>query len=177
MEGLVDGNWKVLCSGQSVGRMKIDYFDDVKVSKIRLTVTWSVNEPVIRRLSAYYVEDFIAPPERAISPWSEWKNIGVFDTKENAETEVDLTGRIRMPGQFIVKVEPENADMKFRISNVELIYDGRAALESFVTVKGNEININRTAQVTGESRITLRFTLNSKKECRGKILFKPALVY
>ena len=82
-----------------------------------------------------------------------------------------------MPGQFIVKVEPEKADIKFKISNVELIYDGQVALKNFVTVKGNEININRTAQVTGESRISLRFMLKSVTEFRGKILFKPALIY
>ncbi|MCD6225340.1 MAG: alpha-L-fucosidase [Deltaproteobacteria bacterium] len=177
IEGLADGNWKVLCRGQSVGRMKIDYFDEVEVSKIRLNVTRSVNEPVIRKLSAYYVEDFVAPPEHAIRPWSEWKNIAVFDTKEDGSLEINLTGKIKMPGQFIVKVEPEKADIKFKISNVELIYDGQVALKNFVTVKGNEININRTAQVTGESRISLRFMLKSVTEFRGKILFKPALIY
>ena len=82
-----------------------------------------------------------------------------------------------MPGQFIVKVEPEKKDMRCKISNVELIYDGRKTLESFTSVKGNEIHINRTAQVTEENKIVLRFTLTSKTECRGKILFKPTLIY
>jgi alpha-L-fucosidase len=176
IEGLVEGQWKVLCRGESVGRMKIDYFDEVEVSKIRLKVTRAVNEPVIRKFSAFYVEDFVPPPERPISPWSKWKDIGVFDTEKDPDISVDLTGKIRMPGQFIVKAEPENGE-KIKITDVKLIYDGREALESFVSVKGNEININRTAQVTGESRITLRFTLKSKTALRGKILFKPALIY
>ena len=177
IEGLVDGNWKTLCSGQSVGRKKIDYFDEAEVSKIRINVLKSVNEPVIRKLSAFYVEDFVAPPDHAISPWSDWKNIAFFDTRENRDIEIDLSGKIKMPGQFTVKVESENRDMKFKISNIELIYDGRAALKDFVTVKGNEININRTSQVTAESKISLRFRLKSKTECRGKIQFKPALIY
>jgi len=177
IEGLVDGNWKVLCRGQSVGRMKIDYFDDIEVSKIRLNVTRHVHEPVIRKLAACYVEDFVPPPEQPVRLGLSWRNIAAFDTKERRNLEVDLTGKIRMPGQFIVKVEPEKADMKCKISNVELIYDGRKALESFTSVKGNEIHINRTAQVTEESKIVLRFTLTSKTECRGKIQFKPALIY
>jgi len=177
IEGFVDGNWKELYSGQSVGRKKIDYFDEIEVSKIRLNVIKSMNEPVIRKLSAYYVKDFVAPPKREIRPWSNWQNITTFNTKENAIIEIDLTEKIKMPGQFTVRVEPENADTKIKINNVELIYDGRVVLESFTTVKGNEININRTAQVTDESKITLRFSLNSKIGYRGKIQFKPALIY
>jgi len=177
IEGLVDGNWIELCKGQSVGRKKIDYFDEIEVSKIRLHVIRSVNEPVIRKLSAYYVEDFVAPPKHGIRPWSDWQNISVFNTKENVIIEVNLTGKIKMPGQFTVRVVPENSDTKIKINNVELIYDGRVVLESFTSVKGNEININRTAQVTDESKITLRFSLKSKTGYHGKIQFKPALIY
>jgi len=177
IEGFIDGNWKKLCSGQSVGRKKVDYFDEVEISKIRLNVTKSVNEPIIRKLSAYYVEDFVAPPKRGIRPWSDWQNIGVFNTKGNATMEVNLTGKIKIPGQFTVKVEAENSDVKMKINNVELIYDGQVVLDKFTTVKGNEININRTAQVTDENKITLRFTLKSKTDFSGKILFKPVLIY
>ncbi len=177
IEGLVDGNWKELCIGQSVGRKKIDYFDEIEVSKIRLTIAKSVNEPVIRKLSAYYVEDFVAPPKHGIRAWSEWKNIDTFNTKENGIIEVDLTGTIKMPGQFLIKVEPENSKVKIKISDVELIYDGRVVLDNFTSVKGNEININRTAQVTDESKIELRFNIKSNAKITGEIKFKPALIY
>ncbi len=177
IEGFIDGEWKELCHGQSIGRKKIDYFDEVAVSKIKLIVIRSVNEQVIRELSAYYVEGFTAPPKQSISPWSEWQDIGVFDTKEDTLIEVDLTGKIRVPGQFIMRVVPEDAGEKIRIGNVELLYDGRVVLKGFTSVKGNEININRTAQVTGESKISLRFKLKGQKECSGKVQFKPALIY
>ncbi len=177
IEGYAHGNWEELCKGQSVGRKKIDYFNELEVTKIRLTVTKSVNEPVIRKLSVYYVEDFVAPPQHGISPWSDWQDISTFDTKENSKIEVDLTGKIKMPGQFLIKIEPKYSDAKIRISDVELIYDGRVVLENFTSVKGNEININRTAQVIDESKIELRFTLKSKSESSGKVQFKPALIY
>ena len=177
IEGLVNGNWKELCSGQSIGRKKIDYFDEIAVSKIRLSITKNVNEPVIRKLSVYYVEDFVAPKQNGISPWSNWQDIDNFNTKESSHIEVNLTSKIKMPGQFLVKVEAENSDSKVKISNVELIYDGRVVLNSFTSVKGNEIYINRTAQVTDESIISLRFNIKSKDKIKGKILFKPALIY
>jgi alpha-L-fucosidase len=177
IEGFIDGNWKKLCSGQSIGRKKIDYFDEIEVSKIRLNITKSVNEPVVRKLSAFYVEDFVAPPKYGISPWSNWQDIGTFNTKEYSKIEVDLTGKIKLPGQFLVKVEPENADSKIIISDVELVYDGRVVLDDFTSIKGNEININRTAQVIDESKISLRFSVKCKEQSSGKIQFKPALIY
>lgn len=177
IEGLVEGAWKELCSGQSVGRKKIDYFDVVEVSKIRLRVSKNVNEPVIRDLSAYYVEDFIAPQQHGISPWSKWQHINTFDIKDNSTIEVDLTGKIKMPGQFLVKVESDNSDSKIKTNDVELIYDGRVVLDDFTSIKGNEININRTAQVIDESKIKLRLSLKSKTADKVKILFKPALIY
>lgn len=177
IEGFADGSWKELCQGQSIGRKKIDYFDDVEVSKIRLIITKSVNEPIIRNLSTYYVDDFVAPAQHGISPWSNWQDIGIFDTKENSKIELDLTRRIKMPGQFIVQLAPEDSNAKIKISDVELVYDGRVVLDNFTTVKGNKININRTAQVIDESKIELRFTLKSKSESSGKVQFKPALIY
>ena len=177
IEGFVKNEWKELCTGQSVGRKKIDYFDDVKLSKIRLTVTKYVNEPVIRSLSAYYVEDFVPPPGNAISPWSEWEVISNFNTEENSTINLNLSDKIKLPGQFTIKIEPDDSDKKVEISNVELIFDGQKVLNDFITVKGNEISINRTAQVTGESKIELRFNIKSNAPVKGKIQFRPALIY
>jgi len=179
IEGYADGSWDELCNGQSVGRKKIDYFDEIEVSKIRLTITKNVNEPVIRKLLAYFVEDFVAPKKQGISPWSEWQDLRDWelDKAGNTKIELDLTRKINLPGQFTVKIESENADAKININEVELFYDGNPVLEKFISVKGNQININRTAQVIDESRISVRFNLKSKTACRGKIKFKPALIY
>ncbi|MBJ6367696.1 alpha-L-fucosidase [Snuella sedimenti] len=177
IEGFVNGKWKELCSGQSVGRKKIDYFTGIKVSKIRLTVTKNVNTPLIRNLLVYFVEDFIPPPEKAISPWSEWQLVSNFDTTENKNIDVDLTGKIKMPGQFIVKIENYNPEVEIEIENVELFYNGRKILDDFSSVQGNEIRINRTSQVIDESKITLRFSVKNETRTKGEIQFKPALIY
>jgi len=56
VEGWIDGQWKELSQGSSVGRMKIDRFRPALVSRLRLRVTQSAAEPRIRRLAAFSVE-------------------------------------------------------------------------------------------------------------------------
>ena len=55
IEGMADGEWKELAKGTCVGHKRIQPFSDVTVSKIRLRVTSSIAEPIIRQLSVYHV--------------------------------------------------------------------------------------------------------------------------
>ncbi|MCK5701492.1 MAG: alpha-L-fucosidase, partial [Cyclobacteriaceae bacterium] len=179
IEGFSDGAWAELYKGQSIGRKKIDYFDEIEVSKIRLKIIKSVGEPSLKSLAAFFVEDFIAPVKQGISPWSAWQNLRDWELKEGDEVkiELDLTGKINLPGQFTVKIVSENTDTKVTISDVKLFYEGNPALDKFTSVSGDEININRTAQVTDESKIIVYFNLKCKADCKGKIDFRPALIY
>ncbi|GIN72498.1 hypothetical protein J14TS2_29730 [Bacillus sp. J14TS2] len=53
IDGLVDGNWKMLCSGEAVGHKRIETFSTVGVTRIRLTVTKSVDIPHIKKFAAF----------------------------------------------------------------------------------------------------------------------------
>ena len=178
-EGYNKGKWVKLCQGQSVGRKKIDYFPEIDVSKVRLTIDETIREPLIRSISVHYVKDFVAPPKRSISVWSQWQNLQ--DWKINREEalmiEIDLTGRIKLPGQYSLQVVPENPQLKIKISGIELFYNGNPALDKFVTVNENTININRTAQVTVESKIAVMFTMECSETGKGVINFRPGLIY
>jgi alpha-L-fucosidase len=55
LEGLAGGRWIELARGQSIGHKRIDRFPAVEMTKLRLRVTESVAEPVIRRLAVYRV--------------------------------------------------------------------------------------------------------------------------
>jgi alpha-L-fucosidase len=57
VEGLVDGQWRELSSGSSVGRKKIDLFDPVRVARLRLRVTKSAAEPMIRSFAAFHIKE------------------------------------------------------------------------------------------------------------------------
>ncbi|MCF6357491.1 MAG: alpha-L-fucosidase, partial [Draconibacterium sp.] len=181
IEGLVDGNWQELCSGQSIGRKKIDYFPEVEVSKIRLNVDKHVGTPLVRKLSAYYVDGFIAPPKNPISPYSEWAKIASWEQSKWSDGQlklaIDLSKKIKLPGQYTVKLVPENKETKIEIISAEIHYEGRKALDEFVTIKGSEISINRTAMVTDESTSVLYITIKCNEKCAGKVNFRPALIY
>jgi len=54
VEGLVAGNrWQTLCEGQSVGHKRIQQFDAVEVSTVRLKTTECVATPQIRQLAVH----------------------------------------------------------------------------------------------------------------------------
>lgn len=181
IEGLVDGNWKELCRGQSVGRKKIDYFQDIEVSKIRIKVDENVGNPLIRSFAAFYVESFIAPEEQPLRPWSNWANVAAWNKSDFSDGQlrlkIDLSGKINLPGQFTVKLTPENAETAIEILKAEIHFEGHKALDEFVTVKGNEMNINRTAMVTNESSSVLFLTIKSTHPVNGKVEFKSAIIY
>jgi len=61
IDGLVDGKWRELGTGESVGHKRIQVFDRVKVAAVRLRITQSAAEPVIRRLAVYNID--VLPPD------------------------------------------------------------------------------------------------------------------
>jgi len=181
IEGLVDGQWKELCSGQSVGRKKIDYFPEAEVSGLRIRCEKSVGEPLIRSLAAYYVEDFKAPEKQAISPWSNWQKVPDATIRESSEgrynLQIDLSAKIHLPGQYLVRLVSEESDKEIKILAAEIHFEKGKALDEFVEISGMEVKINRTAMVTDESRSLLYLDLKCEKGSKVSLEFKPALLY
>ena len=181
LEGKVNGKWVELCSGQSVGRMKIDYFPEAKVEEVRLRIDKSAGIPLIRSLSAYYVEDFKEPPLQAVSPWANWQIIQdpVIQKLSDGKLEivVDLSGVIHLPGQYRLRLSTKEANKGLRIKEAEIYYEGRKALQDFVEIRGNEINLNRTAMVTEESSSVLHLVLDQEGRQDPLVEFKPILLH
>jgi len=57
VDGLVDGEWRKLVDGTSIGYKRIDVIATVRVEGLRLRVTKAVGEPVIRSFAAYEVSE------------------------------------------------------------------------------------------------------------------------
>ncbi|HTQ11918.1 MAG TPA: alpha-L-fucosidase [Fimbriimonadaceae bacterium] len=53
VEGLVDGQWTQLAGGTAIGHAKIDRFEPVRCSEVRLKVLLSEGAPLIRRLAIF----------------------------------------------------------------------------------------------------------------------------
>jgi len=62
IEGRVDGAWRALATGTAVGRRKFDFFGPVTADRVRVQVTASVGQPVIRRFQVHRVETALATP-------------------------------------------------------------------------------------------------------------------
>jgi alpha-L-fucosidase len=60
VEGLINDEWIKVWGGTCIGHKKIERFDPINASELRLTVTESVAEPQIREFSAWAVEDGLA---------------------------------------------------------------------------------------------------------------------
>ena len=55
VEARVGGNWITVCDGESIGHKRIQSFDEVECTRLRLTITESITEPQIKNLAVYYV--------------------------------------------------------------------------------------------------------------------------
>ena len=55
VEAKVDGKWKTVCAGQSVGHKRIERFEPVETAVLRLTITEAIAQPEIINFSAYHI--------------------------------------------------------------------------------------------------------------------------
>ena len=56
VEGLIDGNWKKLAEGTTIGYKRLLRFDDVSPEKIRITLIETRTSANIKEVGAYYAE-------------------------------------------------------------------------------------------------------------------------
>lgn len=166
LEGWSDNEWKLLSSGSSVGRKKIDFFNDITVSKIRLLVTKHVGEPLIRSIQLYHItgtpELFEEEKEK---PLSNWRHLNTWMpdmfVNDAFDININLTSYIPVPGQYELRLQPEGNIV--HISGATLWYDGQKALNEFLNISDTTVSINRTAQITNETSIVLKLTVAGTK--------------
>ncbi|XEC95697.1 alpha-L-fucosidase [Paenibacillus tarimensis] len=56
LDAEIAGEWVEVAQGSAVGHKKIDRFDTVQTTCLRLRVLESLNQPLVRSFSAYYIE-------------------------------------------------------------------------------------------------------------------------
>lgn len=180
VEGYAGDEWKRLSSGSSVGRKKIDYFEDIAVTKVRLTITRSAAEPLIRSFSLYKIDntpELKYKEEVASKDW-QYLNSWMPEMFSNGKASINLnlTSYIPVPGQYEVLFKQTEGKRVTAIDKAELFYDGEKTLPEFITIKDNTIFINRTAQVTNETSILLKVTFSAtgENDSKGNISFRAS---
>jgi alpha-L-fucosidase len=61
VEALVDGQWKQVCDGTSIGHKRIQFFDRLTATALRVRATASAAQPVWRQLAVYNIDPL--PPD------------------------------------------------------------------------------------------------------------------
>ena len=53
----VDGKWKTVCEGSSVGNKRIESFETVETDAVRLEIKGCLDTPVVTNFSVYYCSE------------------------------------------------------------------------------------------------------------------------
>jgi len=110
-----------------------------------------------------------------------WHNCGTVEPgafkNGVAQIDVDLRPYITRPGQFLVRLD-DLGESGVNIESMQLLYNDREVLEGMLSAieEGELYNINRTAAVVEQSKITLKLKLKANKpqEARLEISIKRA---
>jgi alpha-L-fucosidase len=159
VEGCRDGgDWIEICSGLAVGHKKIDKFDPVRVSAVRLNVTQSAATPIIRKLAVFNTgrdaqEQAGALPDQKVENGDhmvfEW---GPGDIGSAwSPIEFDLSAFIDEPTQYTLVFNQTAGASALEIKSVMLILGG-VDIPGFAEPldEPNTYNINITATPSGK---------------------------
>ena len=113
IEGLENGKWVKLSEGTSVGQKRIDPFEGKTITKMRLTVTESAAEPVIKTFSAFYIEGYkqkagVADAAKNTTTIGAWNRESFSDDWK--EFRLDLTPYINFIGQYTLSFDMVSYD-------------------------------------------------------------------
>lgn len=110
IEAFIDGNWKELANGTTIGYKRIVSFPDVVAQKIRFAITASKSSIVISNVGVYYAPQLLTPPtifrnqagEIIITP-ADKESVVFYTTDGSAPTGQSK----RYEGPFAAESKPE----------------------------------------------------------------------
>jgi alpha-L-fucosidase len=179
VEGFTAGKWKELCNGNSIGDKRIDFFNTVKVEKIRVRFLKYKAKPQIRNFAVYNIplngnSEALKEQIKVIGQWqantysSEWK-----------EVSFDLTPFVTEIGQYEIYCSSLARDLKCKgqygleFSDWRLEMYERNAPESIKMIENNRLLLTRSQQTLDDFPTILRIKIRSKScKSAGDILIK-----
>lgn len=104
IEGLIDGKWTSLCTGSAIGHKRIQPVPANVVSALRLRVTSSAGQPVIRTFAAF--DTGTAPPADWNASESLWAP-NLIGTWKGGTFSLDLAPHIPVAAQYVLRFRPQ----------------------------------------------------------------------
>ena len=156
VEGRTSDGWKPLAAGTMIGRKKIDRFQPVKVSEVRLRVTKHAAPPIIRELAAYAT---LARPEAAersdpkasLGLPQDWTIVSQWTANQfdgaTATLNIDLTAQVDAAQQYELMVRQTAGGGELVVKTVDLFLESNKLAPEFVkrTQQSGVFNLNVTA--------------------------------
>ncbi len=144
IEGHVNGSWKEIVKGTSIGYKRIERFDSVEIDAVRVRFTRFSYVPVVKDFSVYYVGN------NSVSQKLETNENVRIETliDKSGKFEIDLSDFIKMAGQYEMVVYSSETK-KLKIRSCGLILQG-IETPGFTRINENgTCNINITAHPSG----------------------------
>lgn len=167
VEAKINKKWQTIITGTSVGRKKIDPFETILATSLRLTITKHINTPLIRSFKIYHVAAYQYKP--MATETKEWAICGTWDTKtfkNNRDTLLlNLSKFIQKPGQYEVTMIADVAVTGTAIDSAEINFEHQNTMQQYLTRKDHStFYINRTAQISSHSASVLKLYMHSDNQ-------------
>ncbi|MFA6241199.1 MAG: alpha-L-fucosidase [Candidatus Hydrogenedentales bacterium] len=160
--------WKHAFKGKTIGENWRHDFETVTGRYVRLNILEASGPPTLWEFDLYPVK----PDWQPCASWNSQK------LREGpAVLTVDLTPFIPEPGQYEVRFTQTAGQHRLEILSATLLYEGSEATPGLLTrlADSNTFNVNRTAQVTKESRTVLKVEIRASggSDCEGIVETRP----
>ncbi len=148
IEGNINGKWIELAKGTSIGNKRIQRFDPVEVSTVRILFYNSSFPPVIKNFEVFYVD---ANASKTPSNIKDNIPLGIITSDKSGNFEIDLSDYIRQAGQYqLVALGDKNAAAP--ITAAVLVLQGMETSGLVHRQTDGKYNINITAHPSGGKR-------------------------
>ena len=148
IEGNIHGNWIELAKGSSIGYKRIEKFDIVEVSSVRIRVSNSSYSPIIKNLAAYYVGNSPATSKKSVKTSKAEIVVTTSKIDKYGKFEIDLSDFILTAGQYQVIAKNEKLET-VNIESASLILQGIETPGFATQNRDGMYNINITAHPSG----------------------------
>jgi alpha-L-fucosidase len=148
VEGQIGQEWINLAVGSSIGYKRIERFDAVEVSAVRVQFTRFSYPPVIKNMAIFFVGSQLSENVQSVQN----KDEKIFDFAINMDKsgkfEIDLSDFILMAGQYVLISETVEKEI-LTIESSNLILQGITTPGFTHNDKDGSCNINITAHPSG----------------------------
>jgi alpha-L-fucosidase len=149
VEGKTGDKWIGLASGISIGYKRIERFDAVEVSAVRVRFTKFSFPPVIKNLALYFVGDNQTGNGDMDQVNKDEMLIDSQVLDKSGNFEIDLSDFIKTAGQYVLVIRSKESE-NLKIQSSGLILQG-IETPGFTRINEDEnCNINITAHPSGE---------------------------